>query len=190
MLRARRPAAKALPPLLFFTDPHRTPEPAAVLARLPRGAGVVFRAFGAPDRLAMGRRLIAIARRRGLVFFVGGDIALATRLRADGLHLPERDTGRSGEIWRRRRRFILTAAAHSAPAVARARRAGVEAVIVSPVFASNSPSASTPLGTRRFAQIVRHAGLPCYALGGVNRLTARHLTAGCAAGLAAIEGLI
>ena len=38
-------ARKSLPNLLFFTDPVRTPDPEAIARRLPRGAGVVVRAF-------------------------------------------------------------------------------------------------------------------------------------------------
>ncbi|MHB8530206.1 MAG: thiamine phosphate synthase, partial [Caulobacteraceae bacterium] len=85
-----RPARKTLPPLLFFTDPIRTPEPERVIAVLPKGAGVVFRTFGAPDALTRGRALASLARSRGVAFFVGGDVGLAVSLGADGLHLPER----------------------------------------------------------------------------------------------------
>src|SRR5947208_746563 len=75
---ARRP----LPALLFFTDPVRTPDPEAVARRLPRGAAVVFRAFGAPDAEARGRRLASIARARGLILLVGADAGLAARVGA------------------------------------------------------------------------------------------------------------
>jgi thiamine-phosphate pyrophosphorylase len=71
----------------------------------------------------------------------------------------------------------------------RARRAGVDAIVVSPVFASASPSAGRPMGARAFAVLVREARLPVYALGGVNAGTARALPRSGAAGLAAIEAL-
>ncbi|MGH7010749.1 MAG: thiamine phosphate synthase, partial [Caulobacteraceae bacterium] len=48
---------KLLPPVLFFTDPERVFDPERALRSLPRGAGIVFRHFGAPARLAQGRRL-------------------------------------------------------------------------------------------------------------------------------------
>ena len=48
------PAAGRLPPLLFFTDPERTPRPWETAARLPAGAAVVFRAFGRADALVLG----------------------------------------------------------------------------------------------------------------------------------------
>lgn len=183
-------ARKSLPPLLFFTDPARAPRPERVIARLPRGAGVVFRAFGAPGAIAQGRRLARLAHRRGLLFFVGANAALAVRLRADGLHLPQRSATRAGTIAALRRRFQVTAAAHDLPAALRARRAGADALVISPVFASASPSAGRPLGILRFVALARRAGLPAYALGGVNAKTARRLKSSGAVGVAAIEGLV
>jgi thiamine-phosphate pyrophosphorylase len=181
---------KTLPRLVFFTDPARVADPAAVIARLPRGAGVVYRAFGAADAVAEGRRLTRLARRRGLVLLAGADVGLAARIGADGVHLPERAATKARGLVRIRPRWLVTCAAHSAAAIVRARRSGVAAVFVSPVFESASPSAGRPLGSLRFAALVRRAGLPVYALGGVNAKTARRLTASGAAGFAAIEALL
>ncbi len=188
-LRPARAGGKALPRLLFFTDPARTPDPAAAMARLPRGAGVVYRAFGAPDADVVGRRLARIAARRGLVLLVGADARLAARIGAAGVHLPERLAGQAGAIRRRRPAWLVTCAAHSAAAIALASRAGAHAAVVSPVFPSASPSAGRPLGPVRFAALVRAARLPVYALGGVNARTARRLAGTRAAGLAAVEAL-
>ena len=175
---------------MFFTDPARTPDPAAVMARLPRGAGVVYRAFGAPDAVAEGRRLVRIARRRGLTLLAGADPCLAASIGADGVHLPERAAAKARGLRRQRPGWIVSCAAHSPAAIVRARRAGVDAVFVSPVFESASPSAGRPLGTLRFARMIRGAGLPVYALGGVNAASARRLTRSGAAGLAAVEALL
>jgi thiamine-phosphate pyrophosphorylase len=188
-LGSRRRSRKTLPPLLFFTDPIRTPFPEQVLARLPRGSGIVFRTFGAVDALATARRLAGLARRRGVSFFVGADVSLAVAVRADGVHLPERLAHRAGRNGRLRQRFILTAAAHNLPAVRGARRSGVDAIVISPVLPSASASAGPPLGVRRFAALVRTAGAPCYALGGVNGRTIRALSRSGAAGVAAVGAL-
>ena len=91
-----RPGRKALPSLLFFTDPDRTPDPEAIAARLPRGAAVVFRAFGAADAADRGAGLKAIARARGLKLLIGADETLAARLGADSLrYLPVESVSRS-----------------------------------------------------------------------------------------------
>jgi thiamine-phosphate pyrophosphorylase len=155
--------------------------------RLPKGAAVVFRPFGQARALRQGPALRALARRRGLTFLVGADARLAGRLKADGVHLPERLAHRAGAIRRAHPGWLVTAAAHSARAVFAARRAGAMAVVISTVFPSRSPSAGRPLGPLRFAALSRLA--PAYALGGVNARTARRLVATQAIGLAGIEGL-
>jgi thiamine-phosphate pyrophosphorylase len=175
--------------MLLFTDPVRTPDPVASAPRLPPGAGVVYRAFGAADAVERGRALAAICRRRGLLFLVGADVGLAVRLGADGVHLPERLASKIGRIRALRRRFRISAATHSLAAARRAAKAGVQAVVVSPVFPSRSPSAGSPFGVFALARIVRSAGAPVYALGGVNARTARRLKLTGVAGLAAVEAL-
>jgi thiamine-phosphate pyrophosphorylase len=175
--------------LLFFTDPARTPDPAVVAETLPRGAAVVFRAFGAADAEAVGRRLKAIARRRGLKLLVGADEKLAARLGADGVHLPERWAAKSRGLKQVHPGWIVTCAAHSPAAARRAKAFGADAAVVSAVFPSRSPSAGPPIGPVRMAQIARAAPLPVYALGGVNEKTARRLKDAGLAGLAAVDGL-
>jgi thiamine-phosphate pyrophosphorylase len=175
------------PPLLLFTDPVRTPDPEALIARMPAGCGVVYRAFGAPDARLVGRRIARLCARRRLVFFVGADPTLAAACGASGLHLPERLAARRGVNLRLARRFRLSAAAHGPAAIARARRAGVEAVVISPVFPSASPSAGRPLGALGFRRLVREGRMPAYALGGITAARARSLRASGAVGLAAVE---
>lgn len=180
---------KALPPLLFLTDPDRAPDPQAVAERLPAGAGIVFRAFGAANAVDQGRRLAAIARERGLTLLVGADAALALACGADGLHLPERAIADLPDLKRRHPDWLITAAAHSAEALTQAALAGADAALLSAVFPSASPSAGPPLGEARFAQLVRTAGLPIYALGGVNTKTAPRLLASGAVGLAVVSAI-
>ena len=180
---------KGLPPLLLFTDPDRTPDPVRIAARLPRGAGVVFRPFDRPEALAQGPALRRLCARRRLVFLVGADARLAARLRADGVHFPQRLAGRRGEIRRLPRRWIVTAAAHDIPAVLRERRCGFAALVISPVFASASPSAGRPIGPQHLAAMVRAARLSVYALGGIKAGNVARLGLAGVAGVAAVDAL-
>lgn len=167
----------------------RTPDPAAVARTLPAGSAVVFRAFGAPDAEAQGLELLAIARARGLRLLVGADWRLAGRIGAHGVHLPERLAHRAGALKTAYPAWTVTAAAHSLRAARAALAAGADAAVVSTAFASNSPSAGRPLGPVRLARLVRAAGGPVYALGGINNETARRLKDAGLVGLAAVEGL-
>jgi thiamine-phosphate pyrophosphorylase len=188
LLRPREDAGKALPRLLFFTDPVRTPDPEAIAGTLPRGAAIVFRAFGAADSEAQGLRLREIADKRGLRLLAGADARLARAMRADGVHLPERLAHRASRLRAAHPHWIVTAAAHSPLAARRGLAAGADAVVVSAAFASNSPSAGKAIGPIRLAMLVRAAGGPVYALGGINNKTARLLKSTGLVGLAAVEG--
>lgn len=176
--------ARGSPPLLFLTDPARTPDPAAIAARLPPGAGVIYRHFGAPERREVAAALAAICRARGLALLIAGDPALAAAVDAAGVHWPER------LIPPRRAGFALeTGAAHCARGIAQAARAGLDAALLSPVFASRSASAGRPLGLFRAAGLAQRAGLPVYALGGVGARTGRRLLGLGFAGIAAVGAL-
>lgn len=185
LLPARRRLRKALPALLFFTDPVRTPDPEAIAARLPPGSAIVYRHFGALDAETQARRLKAIARARSLKLLIGADAALAGKVGADGVHLPERLAHRAAALKRARPAWIVTTAAHS---LAAARRSGADAVVLSVAFPSRSVSAGAALGPLRLAARIRAAGRPAYALGGINNKTARRLLDAGLIGLAAVEG--
>jgi thiamine-phosphate pyrophosphorylase len=176
--------------MFFVTDPVRTPDPVAIAIRLPAGAGVIYRAFGAADALTVARALRRLADDRGLLLLIGADERLAAQAGADGVHLPQRLIAEGRRLRARRPDWICTCAAHDAMALHKAALAGFDAALTSPVFVSRSPSAQGQLGAIRFARLVRAARLPVYALGGVNARTAPRLLKTGAAGLAAIDGLV
>lgn len=184
------PVAAALPPLLFFTDPQRTPEPWTIADRLPAGAGVVFRAFAATDRLDQARRLRAVTRRAGVRLLIGLDAELAEASEADGVHLPERAAGEAGPLRAARPDWIVTVAAHSLAVLDRAARAGASAAVLSPVFTPGGDSVGTPLGVEEFGRLAGGADLPVYALGGITADNAGQMTGRGACGLCAVEGIL
>ncbi len=184
--RTRR-SGKGLPSLWFVTDPERTPDPAAVAGRLPRGAGVIFRGFGRGDAVATALQLANLARRRGLILLIGADEGLAARVGASGVHLPERMSGRLRRIRGRRPGWIITLAAHSPRALRRAGAVGADAVLFSTVFASRSPTASAPIGPVRLGRLTRGSSTPVFALGGVDASTAKRLCGTGVAGFAAVD---
>ncbi len=176
------PLPEDWPRLWFFTDPERTPDPVAIALSLPRGAGVVYRHFGAEDREGVAAALRAL---RGLKLLIGADAALAARIGADGVHLPERLAHRAAPLKRLRPAWIVTAAAHSAAALRRAT--GADAAVLSPVFASRSTSAGEALGLARATRMMREAPLPVIGLGGVTRSRADTLMRRGFAGAAGVD---
>lgn len=190
LLAAARTSGRrsGLPPALFLTDPVRTPDPAGVANGLPAGWGVIYRHFGARDRLTVARALAGVCRRRGLVLLIAADPDLARSVGADGVHWPARRLPvRMTSGFR-----LQTASAHSLREIARARRAGADAAILSAVFPSRSPSAGHPMGPLKFRLAARSGRLPLYALGGVKPDNAARVsrdTRAQIAGWAAIDGL-
>ena len=182
--RPRRP----LPPLLFFTDPERTPRPWETATALPPGSAVIFRHFGSADAALTARRLRDATGVAGVRLLIGLDTALAKSVEADGVHLPERALGQAKGLRAEYPDWLLTGAAHSANALALA--SVLDATVLSPVFPAGGASATRPeLGVERFAQLVRSAPCPVYALGGIHAGNARELIGSGACGLAGVEAI-
>ena len=180
--------AGALPPLLLFTDPARTPRPWEVAARLPAGAAVVFRHFDSPDARTAARRLRDATKAEGVHLLIGLDADLAAEVGADGVHLPERALDRAEDLRGGRPDWLITGAVHGTDSIARA--AHVHAMVLSPVFPAGGPSASRPaLGAARFSELASAASRPVYALGGITAANAPSLLGSGACGLAGVDAL-
>ena len=178
----------ALPPLLFFTDPARTPRPWETAARLPPGAGVVFRHFGAADASATARRLREVTAAAGVRLLIGLDIGLAAEVRADGVHLPERAVGQAEALMAAHPGWLVTGAVHGSESIARAR--ALHAMVLSPVFPAGGVSTARPaLGPAGFRALASSAGRPVYALGGITERNASALIGSGACGLAGVEAI-
>lgn len=155
----------------LFTDAQRLADPVAAMRRLPAGTGVVLRHYGTAERENLAQAMVQLARQRGLCLLLAGDGAMAMRLGADGLHIPQALLRRA--LWR-----PDTAAAHDAAAIVTAWRIGARAVFISPVFATASHPGASGLGLLRFAALLRLArryGLKAYALGGIDNQAQRRL---------------
>lgn len=174
----------ALPALLFFTDPTRTPDPYRSAHRLPPGAAVVYRHFGASERETAARRMLRLCRRRRLKLLIGEDWRLAARIGADGVHLPERLRAAAPRLRRMHKAWLITASIHQKMR----KTPGADAVVLAPVYPSASPSATAPLGARAANALAARARMPVFALGGVNARNIGRL--GRFAGAAAIDALV
>lgn len=173
-----------LPPALFLTDPDRTPHPEQIAGGLPQGWGMIYRHFGAEDRTLVAGRLAALCRDRGLAFLIAADPALAELTGADGVHWPHKLRDQAA-LWRKRFR-LQTVSAHNQKELAEVQDLPVDAVILSAVFPSSSPSAGKALGVPGFHTLVSASRLPVYGLGGVTPENAAEISR--FAGLAAVDG--
>lgn len=177
-----------LPPLLFFTDPDRTPRPWETAARLPAGSGVVFRHFGRADAHNTARRLREATAGRDGLLLIGLDAELAERVGADGVHLPERALDQAKAVSRARPDWRVTGAVHRLQGLDATSE--LDAVIVSPIFqAGGTSSGKTPLGLPGLTKFVRASAVPVYALGGIDSSNVRSLIGSGACGLAGVASI-
>lgn len=189
-LAARWPGVPGvLPPLIALTDPERTPDVAAFANSLPDGCALIYRHFGRPERFSEAARLAGIAREKRLVLLIAADPDLADACDADGVHWPARLAGPARKWRRGRTGQIMTMSAHNRRELTLAAKAGADAAVLSPVFATRSHAGDTALGVQRARGLARACAIPVYALGGITADTAKNLSGSGFAGVAAIGGL-
>lgn len=169
-MRARQP----LPRLWLMTDERQGRGLLGAVARLPAGAGIIFRHHSLPEvaRRDLFERVRAAAP--GPVLLAGpAEQALAWG--ADGSH------GRGpGE-------GLRSAPVHDFAQIRAAERAGADLLFLSPVFATRSHPGAATLGLARFAWLARRTPLPVIALGGMNPARGRRLASFGAYGWAGID---
>ena len=150
---------------------------------------MIYRHFGARDKRETAAALRQISFSRELQLLIGQDCELAIACGADGVHFAQKELELS-RLWARRcPDWVLTGATHDGPSLARACALPLDAVMLSPVFDTQSVGSGKPLGLKLFSQLTRASSKPVIALGGINAATAPYLLGSGAAGLAAISGL-
>lgn len=117
-----------------------------------------------PDYARTAARFLEVCGRSGCTRgLLHGDIALARRLGAYGVHLT---SGQGEEIAAAKRAGLFTViSTHSEGEILRAMRQGADAVTYSPVFAS--PGKGEPKGLEDLKDKTAKIGLPIIALGGI-----------------------
>lgn len=160
--------SKQLPPLLILSDDARGFSIESQLARWPHDVAFIERSFGYDIALTDHRN-------RNLLRLATCSPREARNAKLSGVHWPQK---------RLKHRFasktsglIETTSVHTGLALAKAARLGLDAILVSTAFASQSPSATKPLGAIRLAMLQRmFPKARIYALGGINLKTALSLT--------------
>jgi thiamine monophosphate synthase len=175
-----------LPGGLFLTDPARVEDPATIIETLPDGIGVIVRHFGIEAEIARAHQLVSLCKRQKRLVLIAADPGLAEKLKADGVHWPFR-------LRRRIRRsdrpgWFNTLSVHSPAELRLAQTSLADALIMSTVFASDSPTAGNALGLPRFARAAQGSQQPVYALGGITPVNAGRVSS--IGGFASVSGFL
>ncbi|WP_275288950.1 Nudix family hydrolase [Halomonas elongata] len=136
--------------------------------------------------VARAEKALALCRRFEARLMLNGEPGLLERVDADGIHLT------SERLMSLERRPIseekwLAASTHDHEQLAQARRIGCDFVTLSPLRTTPSHPQVAPIGWHDFQQLVEHAGMPVFALGGMTRHDANHARAVGAQGIASIR---
>lgn len=168
-----------------MSDPERTPDLLALVANMPTQSAVIYRHFGDPG---LEDELRRITHARGVQLLVGNDPELAEACGADGVHFTRRTPCSTLTSWRKKRPdWIISAAGYKDQLDPRPLSV-LDALFLSPVFQSASPSAGPPLGLTALKHLTDYYACPVFALGGINQDNAATLIGSGIAGIAAIGG--
>lgn len=110
--------------------------------------------------------------------------SLRERVSAHGLHL---DNTSLANLAEKPEAGLVGASCHSLEDLQRATALGLDYATLSPVAATASHPQAAPMGWARFAELVRQAKLPVYALGGMKQEDLGKAKASGAQGIAAIR---
>jgi thiamine-phosphate pyrophosphorylase len=159
-----------LPRIWLVSDARNDAVLERVLVQLPRGSGLIFRHYHlAPsERRTRFAQLLRLARRRSLTLVWSGTPNEARGVRAGGAYGPPLRLGRGPGLQR-------LATVHSLRELAFAHRARADAVLISPVFPTDSHPGAPVLGPIRFRLLADWARVPVIALGGMSAKRARGL---------------
>ncbi|HHL42365.1 MAG TPA: GNAT family N-acetyltransferase, partial [Hellea balneolensis] len=183
----RRAEPCPLSPFVAMGDPTRMDDICQAAQGLPRGAALVYRHFGAHDKLKTARKLKSICDDKGLQFLIGADIELAGVCGAHGVHLPQKDMQKAAALRSANSEWVLSCAVHDKAAIQKANALPFDGVMLSSVFASESPSAGVPLGISGFQSLAQFSRHPVLALGGITPKNAHEIEHTQAAGLAGVS---
>ncbi len=163
-------AKLGLPRIWLMTDERLGGDLAAIVRRLPRGSGVIFRHYSLNPgaRRKVFAALRRVCRQRGHCLLLSGDRATAMRWHADGVHDRQRKVkGQTG--------FLVSMPVHNAAEIGQANQTGADIQLLSPLHATTSHAGERPLGPMQFGRLAHMSRSKVVALGGMNRARAQML---------------
>ena len=161
--------ALALPPIYAISNAAKMGESAFLLAlekQLKNGLKLIQlrEHLSEPISIGLSEQVISLVHEYGAKVLLNGDLALARKLGADGVHLP------SAELLKLTQKpadLMVAASCHNALELAYAQKLGLDFVVLSPVKPTKSHEGVEVLGWQKFAQLIENIEIPVYALGGM-----------------------
>jgi thiamine-phosphate pyrophosphorylase len=129
--------------------------------------------------------------RYGAKLFINDRIDIAMAVGADGVHLGERGIPIPQARKLMGMEKMIGVSCHGLESAVAARDMGADFITCGPVFFTPSKAAyGKPLGTTVLSEVTELVRLPVFAIGGINRSTARDVISAGARGIALISAIL
>jgi thiamine-phosphate pyrophosphorylase len=178
-----------LPRIWIITDPDHPNGPVAPLRHAldgcpPGVVGVQLRAKGVSDRklVQWGQELRILTRSTGQLLTISRRPDVAQIVGADGVHLPELGLPATQLRQRWPALGMIGVSRHDRQGLQTAAQDRATYAFLSPIFAV--PCKAPPIGIHGFSRAIANAGIPTYALGGIQAQDVPALLAAGAFGVA------
>jgi thiamine-phosphate pyrophosphorylase len=140
-----------------------------------------------PDRLHAATKLREITEDKAL-FIVNGDVDLAKKVGADGIHFPEKHIF-DADTQKLKENFILGQSVHSLEMATKAELLGIDYLIVGTLFPSKSHPHGRVSGTKIMEDISGKLSVPLIGIGGISSQNCRKVIDSGASGVAVIGAI-
>ena len=155
-------------PPTFFTNRKKIKDFAKIIEKLPKDSAIIIREYDLDpkEREIFAQEIIDLAQGKSLKILIGKDIALAKKLKADGVHFSDLDKVN----FKKDDDLILSFAAHSIAGIDLGIKLKADMIFIAPAFATTSHLDTEPLGETQLREIaLKYKNLDyLYPLGGVN----------------------
>ena len=181
------------PLLCLVTDRNRTscrPLESVVGQAVEGGANMIQfrdRDMEDVDRLHAAAKLREITENKAL-FIVNGDVALAKKIGADGIHFPEKHIF-DADTQKLKEDFILGQSVHSLEMATKAELLYIDYLIVGTLFPSKSHPHGRVNGTKIIEDISGKLSVPLIGIGGISSQNCRKVIDSGASGVAVIGAI-
>lgn len=167
-----------LPASVLFTDRKKISNLENTIKSLPKNSAIIIREYdlNKKDREIFAKKIQLFAKSKSLKILVGKDIALAKKIKADGLHFSDLDRLPLQFMKKNKfnKKFIFSFSCHNFKSILKAQRLKPDMVFISPVFPTTTHLNTESLGLKNLAKISlksksnSYFKLKLYALGGIN----------------------
>ncbi len=180
---------RRLPRAFVMTDTQRLSEPLSLINLLPRDIAIIFRHYNYRHRQSLASKLVTLAHRRGVKVLIAGDLHLARKIHADGVHLPSYllRTWQGRQLKNVPPHWLITAAIHTRQELRWATKLSADAMLVSPIYKTNTQIQRQALGLTGLRRFALDSPIPVFALGGIKLSLLPRLKNTGAAGFAGIK---